>query len=69
MTAKNNRRLDDTLFVTVSYWTILNREPEELGLKNWKNELAKGTTRYENLFGFLASDEHVILCNEHDIAR
>ena len=52
-----NRNLDDTEFVTVAYKTILDREPDELGLENWVDNLSSGYTRDDVLQGFLYSQE------------
>jgi hypothetical protein len=62
-----NRKLDDTLFVTTAYRSILNREPDPTGLESWIDALAKGKTRNNVLNGFLKSTEFDNLCAEYRI--
>ena len=62
-----NRNLDDTLFVTTAYRSILNREPDPIGLESWIDALAKGKTRSNVLNGFLKSTEFDNLCAEYRI--
>ena len=64
-----NRKLDDTAFVTVAYRTILGREPDAAGLKDWTNALEKGRNREAIIQGFLNSKEFGNLCQEYDITR
>ena len=63
-----NRKLDDTEFVTTAYRAILNREPDPTGLKGWIDALAKGKMRDRVLSGFLKSTEFDGLCKEYRIA-
>ena len=64
-----DRSLNDTLFVTVAYQTVLDREPDESGLKNWLSKLSEGYTRNDVLDGFLQSWEFILLCGEYGIKR
>jgi hypothetical protein len=63
-----NRKLDDTSFVTTAYRAILNREPDPTGLKSWVDALERGKTREFVLSGFLKSTEFDNLCKEYRIA-
>ena len=64
-----NRKLDDTAFVTVAYRTILGREPDAAGLNDWTKALEKGHTKEAIIRGFLNSEEFGNLCEEYGITR
>lgn len=48
----------DEAFVTALYRTILDREPDDGGLRHWLNWLARGKSRQWVMAQFFASDEY-----------
>ena len=62
-----NRHLDDRSFVIILYQAILDREPDESGLRSWTDVLDRGYTREKVLEGFLKSTEFDELCKTYGI--
>lgn len=54
----------DEEFIRFLYYFLLEREPDESGLKQWVDALEKGLGREEALRGFLKSDEWKRKCTE-----
>ena len=54
----------DEEFIRFLYYFLLEREPDENGLKQWVDALEKGLKRDEALKGFLKSDEWKRKCTE-----
>ena len=61
------KKLSDSDYVTVLYRTLLNREPDSSGLKNWTGQLSKGATRRSVFIGFANSAEFQKLCAGYGI--
>jgi len=55
---------NDEEFIRFLYYFLLEREPDESGLKQWVDALEKGLRRDEALKGFIKSDEWKRKCTE-----
>ena len=62
-----NRNLSDEEFVKTLYRTVLNREADAGGLKNWKDRLAVHMTREFVVNGFVNSAEFNALCKKYGV--
>ena len=51
------KNLDNQAFLTMLYHLYMDREPDEIGLNNWMNELNRGMTREQVVNGFAESPE------------
>lgn len=64
----NERNLDNTAFVTMLYQTVLGREPDEPGLKDWVSKLDNKTSTRENIYdGFAESKEFAEIVASYNI--
>ena len=61
------RNLSDEEFVKTLYRTVLNREADAGGLKNWKDRLAVHMTREFVVNGFVNSAEFNNLCKKYGV--
>ncbi len=59
----------DQTYVTLLYRTMLNREPDSAGLRDWCSRLASGSSREFVFDGFLYSREFTKLCQDYGIER
>ena len=64
-----DRELDNWEFVRTAYRTLLNREPDEEGLKSWVFELEDKSSGVDFIDGFTKSVEFGKLCEEYGIKR
>ncbi len=63
------KQTDDTVFVTMLYQVMLNRNPDKSGLSNWLELLSNGCTRKVVLAGFVSSTEFTKLCANYHVVR
>ena len=63
----SSSNLSDQEFVTLLYKVILNRAPDEVGMKNWLSALGMGVSRYFIFAGFANSQEWKNLCARYGI--
>ena len=61
------RNLSDEEFVKTLYRTVLNREADAGGLKNWKDRLSVLMTREYVITGFVNSAEFNALCKKYGV--
>lgn len=60
-----NRNLSNEEYINVLYGTLLNREPDNIGLMAWLDRLGKGMNRNAVLYAFLRSVEYKGLCRSY----
>ena len=63
------RKLSDKEFISCCYRTLLNREADAQGLKDWVSVLNSGESRDFVLNGFIGSAEYGKLCSVYGIDR
>lgn len=63
-----NRGVSDEMFVKLCYRTMLDREADESGLKDWTQKLKDGMSRIYVLSGFTNSYEYSKLCEGYGIS-
>lgn len=64
----NERNLDNTAFVTMLYQTVLGREPDEPGLKDWVSKLDNKTSTRKSIYdGFADSQEFAEIVASYNI--
>lgn len=62
-----NRNLSDAEFVTMLYQTMMDREPDRIGLNDWVTRLQGGTSREKVFEGFAGSTEFDNIVNEYGL--
>ena len=63
------RKLSNKDYITVSYRTFFDREPDSAGLKTWMEALDDGLSRLYVFKGFAESKEFSDLCSKYGIIR
>lgn len=53
--------------VTIAYYTVLNRKPDDSGLKSWSNDLVSGKiTETDLYYGLFTSKEYQLLLEKQN---
>ena len=64
-----DRALTNTDFIIMLYHTFFDREPDEIGMKYWKEMLESGMSRTYVFRGFAESIEFTKICEKYGIIR
>ncbi len=61
------QNLSDQEFLEAAYHAVLNRDPDESGMKTWTKKLKAGTSRDKVISDFTGSQEFIDLCGSYGI--
>ncbi len=64
-----HKALSDEERVTIAYRTMLDREPDPVGLSEWKKALRSGMGMRNLILGFAGSDEFSSICAQYGIRK